>query len=77
MRQGHDFKIDLEYDVPLAHRPLYKMSPLELEEAEKQIESMLVSDLAEGPQKTSVEVQDYEEEANKENLMNDKGSCVV
>ena len=27
--------------MPLVHRPLYKMSPLELEEAKKQIESML------------------------------------
>ena len=41
VRQGHEFKIDLEDDVPLVHRPLYKMSPLELEEAKKQIESML------------------------------------
>ena len=37
MRQGHEFKIDLEDDVPPVHRPLYKMSPLELEEAKKQI----------------------------------------
>ena len=41
MRQGHEFRIDLEDDVPPVHRPLYKMSPLELEEAKKQIESML------------------------------------
>ena len=41
VRQGHEFKIDLEDDVPPVHRPLYKMSPLELEEAKKQIESML------------------------------------
>ena len=41
MRQGHEFKIDLEDDVPPVHRPLYKMSPLELDEAKKQIESML------------------------------------
>ena len=40
-RKGHEFKIDLEDEVPPAHRPLYKMSPLELEEAKKQIESML------------------------------------
>ena len=39
--EGHEFKIDLEDEVPLVHRPLYKMSPLELEEAKKQIESML------------------------------------
>ena len=41
MRKGHEFKIDLENDVPLVHCPLYKMSLLELEEAKKQIESML------------------------------------
>ena len=41
MRQGHEFKIDLQDDVPLVHRPLYKMSLFELEEAKKQIESML------------------------------------
>ena len=41
MRQGHEFRIDLEDDVPPVHRPLYKMSPLELDEAKKQIESML------------------------------------
>ena len=41
VRQGHEFKIDLEDDVAPVHRPLYKMSPLELEEAKKQIESML------------------------------------
>ena len=41
MRQGHEFKIDLEENAPPVHRPLYKMSPLELEEAKKQIESML------------------------------------
>ena len=37
----HEFKIDLEDDVPPVHRPLYKMSQLELEEPKKQIESML------------------------------------
>ena len=41
MREGHEFKIDLEDEVPPFHHPLYKMSPLELEEAKKQIESML------------------------------------
>ena len=41
VRQGHEFKIDLEDNVPPVYRPLYKMSPLELEEAKKQIESML------------------------------------
>ena len=34
-RMGHEFKIDLEDDVPLVHRPLYKLSPLELIEAKK------------------------------------------
>ena len=41
VREGHKFKIDMEDEVPLVHRPLYKMSPLELEEVKKQIESML------------------------------------
>ena len=39
--EGHEFKIDLENEVPSIHRPLYKMSPFELEEPQKQIESML------------------------------------
>ena len=37
----HEFKIELEDDTPPGHRPLYKLSPLELEEARKQIEYML------------------------------------
>ena len=41
MFQGHEFGIDLEDDMPPVHRPISKMSPLELEEAKKQIESML------------------------------------
>ncbi|MCV6577456.1 MAG: hypothetical protein OIF58_17165, partial [Cohaesibacter sp.] len=41
VREGHEFKIDLEDEVPPVHRSLDKMSPLELEEAKKQIESML------------------------------------
>ena len=41
VRKGHEFKIDLGDEVPPVHRPLYKMSPLELDEAKKQIESML------------------------------------
>ena len=41
MHQGHQFKIDLEDDVAPVHHPLYKMSPLKLEEAKKQVESML------------------------------------
>ena len=39
--QDHEFTIDLEDEVPPIHRPLYKMIPLELEEAKKEIESML------------------------------------
>ena len=41
VRQGHEFKIDLEDDQPPANRPLYKMSPLELGEAKRQIQDML------------------------------------
>ena len=41
IRKGHQFKIDLEDDVPPVHRPLYKLSPLELAEAKKQIEMLL------------------------------------
>ena len=33
VRKGHEFKIDLEDDTLPVHRPLYKLSPLELEEA--------------------------------------------
>ena len=40
-RMGHEFRIDLEDNTPPVHRPLYKLSPLELEEAQKQIQSML------------------------------------
>ena len=38
---GHEFRIDLEDDMPPIHRPLYKLSPIELEEAHKQIQYML------------------------------------
>jgi hypothetical protein len=41
VRKGHEFKIELEDDVPPVHRPLYKLSPLELQEARKQIEYLL------------------------------------
>ena len=41
MCEGHEFKTNLEDEVHPVHRPLYKMSPLELEEAKKQIKSML------------------------------------
>ena len=32
-RLGHKFKIDLEPDTKPVHRPIYKLSPLELDEA--------------------------------------------
>ena len=32
---GHEFRIDWEDDTPPVHRPLYKLSLLELEEAHK------------------------------------------
>ena len=41
VRRGCQFKIELEDDIPPVHRPLYKLSPLELEEAKKQIQFML------------------------------------
>ena len=40
-RQGYESKIELEDNVPLVHRPLYKLSPMELDEAKKQIQYML------------------------------------
>ena len=40
-RLGHEFKIDLEPDTKPVHRPIYKLSPLELNEVKKQIEYML------------------------------------
>ena len=41
MCEGHEFKIDLEDEVPPTHRLFYKMSPLEVEDTKKKIESML------------------------------------
>ena len=41
VREGHDFKIELEDETPPVHRPLYKLSPLELQEARTQIEYLL------------------------------------
>ena len=38
---GHEFKIELEDDTPPIHRPIYKLSPLELEEAREKIQYML------------------------------------
>ena len=41
VRMGHECKIDFEpYTAPI-HRPVYKLSPLELQEAKTQIDSML------------------------------------
>ena len=39
--KGHEFKIELQDDAPPVHRPLYKLSPLELAEGKRQIEYML------------------------------------
>ena len=41
VQMGHEFKIELDDDTPPVHRPIYKLSPLELEEAKKQIDYML------------------------------------
>ena len=41
VRLGHEFKIDLQDDTPPVHRPIYKLSPMELAEAKRQIEYML------------------------------------
>ena len=41
VRQGHEFRIDLEDEAHPVHRPIYKLSPLELDEAKKQIQYML------------------------------------
>ena len=35
VREGHEFKINLEDDVPPVHRPLYKMSPLDAGRGQK------------------------------------------
>ena len=40
-RLGHEFKIDLEPGTKLVHPSIYKLIPLELDEARKQIEYML------------------------------------
>ena len=41
VRMGHEFKIELEDNTPPIHRLVYKLSPLELQEARKQIQYML------------------------------------
>ena len=33
--RGHQFKIELEVDVPPVHKPLYRLHPLKLQEAKK------------------------------------------
>ena len=37
VQMGHEFKIEMEDDTPPIHRAIYKLNPLELEEAKKQI----------------------------------------
>ena len=41
LRRGFEFKIELEDDTHLVHRPIYKFNPLELQKAKEQIQSML------------------------------------
>ena len=41
VRKGHEFRIDLEDDTPPVHRPIYKLSPLELDECRKQLQYLL------------------------------------
>ena len=35
VRKVHEFRIDLEDEIAPVHKPIYKLSPLELEEARK------------------------------------------
>ena len=41
VRWGHEFKFDLQDDTPRVHRPIYKLSPMELAESKRQIEYIL------------------------------------
>ena len=41
VRRGFKFKIELEDDTPPVQRSIYKLSPLELQEAKEQIQVML------------------------------------
>ena len=41
VQMGHEFKIEVEDNTPPIHKTIYKLSPLELEEAKKQIQYML------------------------------------
>ena len=38
---GHEFKTDLQDDTPPVQRPIYKLSPMDLAEAKRQIEYVL------------------------------------
>ena len=40
-RMGYEFKIDLEPNTAPIHQPIYKLSPLELQEAKTHIDSTL------------------------------------
>ena len=40
-RKAHEFNTDLEDKTPPIHTPLYKLNPLELEEAKQHIQDML------------------------------------
>ncbi len=42
---GHEFRIDLEPGTQPIHRPIYKLSPKELEEVKKQLDYLLEKDL--------------------------------
>ena len=37
----HEFKIDFELHISPIHRPIYNLSPLELQESKTQMDSML------------------------------------
>ena len=41
VRMGHEFKIELEDETPPIHKPIYNLSPFELEEARKHIQYIL------------------------------------
>ena len=41
VQKGHEFCIDLQDTTSLLHKPIYKLSPLDLKEMKKQIDYML------------------------------------
>jgi len=41
VRKGHEFHIELEPEAQPVNRPLYKLSPLELEEVKRQLDYLL------------------------------------